>query len=169
MFKKMEKDGHLIADDLPGIYKVIGLTDLPFQIIITGELQGEEYAAYRALTDKADEEDVKQVIDRVRNEQDDTVREYYREFINLVMEKNPQYIDMIRRDKEIADVLMDIVKDRVEERVATERNMQQQETTLNHIKDLMRNLSFTVEQAMDALNIPREQRDIYSALVKQGA
>ncbi len=105
----------------------------------------------------------------MRNEQDDTVREYYREFINLVMEKNLQYIDMIRRDKEMADVLMDIVKDRVEERVATERNMQQQETTLNHIKDLMRNLSFTVEQAMDALNIPREQRDIYSALVKQGA
>lgn len=59
MFKKMEKDGHLIAGDVPRIYKVIGLTDLLFQIITTGELQGEEYAAYRALTDKADEEDVK--------------------------------------------------------------------------------------------------------------
>ena len=63
LFEEMEKDGTLVKGEIPGIYHVKGYTDLPFQIIITGELKGEEYAAYRALTDKADEADVERIIE----------------------------------------------------------------------------------------------------------
>ena len=48
-----------------------GYTDLPFQIVITGELKGGEYAAYRALTDKVDEVDVESVIEGAGQEKDD--------------------------------------------------------------------------------------------------
>lgn len=40
MFREMEKKGSLVKDDMPGIYHVKGYTDLPFQIIITSELEG---------------------------------------------------------------------------------------------------------------------------------
>ena len=53
LFEKMEKDGTLVKDRTHGIYHVKGLTDLPFQIIITSELEGDEYAAYRALYSRA--------------------------------------------------------------------------------------------------------------------
>ena len=59
------------------------------------------------------------------------------------------------------DVLMEIVKDRVDERVDAER----QQTTVAHIRDIMKNLKLTAEQAMDALSIPQSQRSTYAGLV----
>lgn len=74
LWKEMKKAGELIETDTAGIYRVIGYTKLPFQIIITSELKGKEYAACRALTDKANEVDVEQVIEDGGHEQDDAVR-----------------------------------------------------------------------------------------------
>ena len=49
LFSKLERNGNL-EKSAPGIYRVKGITDLPFQIIITSELEGDEYATYRALS-----------------------------------------------------------------------------------------------------------------------
>ena len=68
LFDKMEKNGNLEQDATSGIYHVKGYTDLPFQIIITSELEGEEYAAYRALTDKAEQADVESIVINAENE-----------------------------------------------------------------------------------------------------
>ena len=59
------------------------------------------------------------------------------------------------------DVLMEIVKDRVDERVKA--NVQQ--TTVTHINNIMAKLKYTAEQAMDLLSIPQSQRVIYAGLV----
>ena len=165
LFKGMEKDGTLVRDDTPGIYHVKGYTNLPFQIIITGELKGEEYSAYRALTDKADEADVERIIEGVGQEKDDAVREHYRVLLRLVIEKNPQFIEAIRRDSSMEDVLMEIVKDRVDEQVIVGKREQEQQTTVTHINDIMTKLKYTAEQAMDLLSIPQSQRSIYAGLV----
>ena len=71
LFEEMEKDGTLVRDRIPGIYHVKGYTNLPFQIIITGELEGDGYAAYRALTDKADAADVERIIEDIGQEKDE--------------------------------------------------------------------------------------------------
>ena len=120
---------------------------------------------YRALTDKAEGNDVEQIITDSSEQKDENVREYYRIFIRLVMEKNPQLIEAIGRDKAMKDVLMEIDKDRVDEKV----NAKEQETLTTSIRNLMRNLSLTVDQAMDALSIPESQRETYAALVQQRA
>ena len=147
-----------------------GYTDLPFQIIITGELKGDEYAAYRALTDKADEADVERIIAGVGQEKDDVVRKHYRVLLRLVMAKNPQFIEAMKRGdimtyEAMDDALMEIVKDRVDERVNTAVDTERQQTTVTHIKDIMKNLKLTAEQAMDALSIPQSQRSTYAGLV----
>ena len=72
----MLKDGRLTVDKVRGIYHVNGYTDLPYRIIITSELKGEEYVAYRALTDRAKKEDVKKLISDTENEKDGEQREY---------------------------------------------------------------------------------------------
>ena len=160
-FQKMEANGTLVHSEIPGIYRVMGMVDLPFQIVITSELEGEEYAAYRALTDRADAADMERVIEKIGKETDDTVREHYRVLIKLVIEKNPQFIEVIRRDSAMEDVLMEIVKDRVDEKINAER----QETTVIHIRDIMDSFGVTVEKAMDSLKIPSAQRDTYARLV----
>ena len=161
MFQKMEKEGTLVRDGTPGIYHVKGYTNLPFQIIITGELKGAEYAAYRALTDKADEADVERIIEGVGQEKDDVVREHYRVLLRLVIEKNPRFIEAIRGDQMMEDVLMEIVKDKVDEKV----NAKEQQTTVTHIRDIMESFGVTIEKAMDSLKIPQSQRSTYAGLV----
>ena len=61
------------------------------------------------------------------------------------------------------DVLMEIVKDRVDERVDAER----QQTTVDHIRNIMESFGVTIEKAMDSLNIPQSQRSTYVGLVSK--
>ncbi len=63
--------------------------------------------------------------------------------------------------EELDDALMEILKDKVDERV----NAEKQQITVTYISNIMKNLKFTVEQAMDALNIPKSKRSIYAGLV----
>lgn len=76
---------------------------------------------------------------------DDAVREHYRVLLQLIIEKNPQFIEAIRRNPMMEDVLMEIVKDRVDEKV----NAKEQQTTVTHINDIMTKLKYTAEQAME--------------------
>ena len=71
----------------------------------------------------------------------------------------------------MTDVLMEIVKDKIDERVnaaiSTAVAAKEQETKVAHIKSIMSNLQLTLDQAMDALNIPQEQRSLYADLIKK--
>ncbi len=140
-----------------------GITDIPFQIVITDELKGEEYAAYRALTDKATEKDFERVVEGLGDEKNEAIREYYRAFFDIVVEKNPGYIDIIRRKKDMqrkaADIVMEAFKDEIEEK--------ERETKALDIQNLMANLKLTFEQVMEALNIPQSQWDTYAGLVSK--
>ena len=106
------------------------------------------------------------IIEGVEQEKDDVVREHYRVLLRLVIEKNPQFIEVIRRGntmtyEEMDDALMEIVKDKVDEKV----NAEKQQMTVTYIDIIMTKLKYTAEQAMDFLNIPTSQRGIYSGLV----
>ena len=89
LFQEMAEKGQLTEDATKGIYHVKGIIDLPFQIVITSELEGPEYAAYRALTDHASEVDVEQVIRDGSRETDSAMQDHYRVFLDLVARKNP--------------------------------------------------------------------------------
>ena len=163
LFREMEKKGSLEKDDVPGIYHVKGITDLPFQIVITSELEGEGYAAYRALTDRAEEADVEQILRRAEKETDYAVLNHYGVLLNLVVEKNPRFFDMVKGEVTMKDVLMEMVKDRVDERVKE----QEQETKLLDIKNVMESFGVTIERAMDSLKIPQADQAIYAGLVQE--
>ena len=67
------------------------------------------------------------------------------------------------------DVLMEIVKDRVDAKVSTSVNDKEQQMTVTYINDIMTKLKYTAEQAMDLLSIPQSQRSIYAGLVGKNA
>ena len=119
LFKKMEEEGTLKKDAVPGIYHVIGLTDLPFQIVITSELKGEEYAAYRALKKKADNGDLRRVLDAMRQEKNSKLLEYYWRAFRLMLEKNEEFMDVLKEADGVSaeDMLMDLLKDRVDQKI----------------------------------------------------
>ena len=168
LFRKMEETGELVQTDTPGIYHVTGMTKLPFQIVITSELQGEEYAACRALTDKANEIDIEHVIDEVANETNDVLREYYRIFLNLIADKNPEVFEEIRRDDYMKyPALMKVLEVEVNEKINEKVNEKEQETKVIDIRNVMESFGVTVEKAMESLKIPPAQRDTYAGLVSK--
>ena len=65
----------------------------------------------------------------------------------------------------MSDVLMDIMKDKVDELVRTATAKTTLATTKDHVESLMRNTGMDVRQAMDALEIPEDMRDEVEALV----
>ena len=69
---------------VPEINHLSGIVDLSFQIIVTDEPEGDEYAAFRALTKNAKEKDVEYVMDQVKQEADENVREHYGTLIKLI-------------------------------------------------------------------------------------
>ena len=163
LWNELEKSGKLINTDTSGIYYITRITELPFQIVITSELKGEEYAVCRALTDKANETDIIHIIKHAENQTNDSIREYYKIFLDLIAEKNPDIFTKIRRDHTMRGALMEIMKDDVNKRL----DAREQETIAASIKNLMSNLGFTSIQAMDALNIPLAQRNVYLDLVNE--
>ena len=183
MFREMEENGSLVRDDVAGIYHVKGYTDLPFQIIITGELEGEEYAAYRALTDRAEKADVERIVWNVKQEQDAVMLDHYGVLLNLVVEKNPQFFELVKGENTMKEMLLEMVKDevdaqvkerveeqvkeRVEEQVKERVEEQVQQTKVFDIKKMMNNLKLTLDQAMDALEISPKDRATYTVLVKK--
>ena len=68
-------------------------------------------------------------------------------------------------DEELDDALMRIIKDKVDAKVSSAVDAKEQQTTVTHINDIMKNLKLTIEQAMDALSIPQSQRSAYASLV----
>ena len=174
LFARMEREGTLVRDAVSGIYHVIGIVPLPFQIIITDELQGAEYAAFRALTDRAKVEDVERVIGAAGSAPDMVVKGHYMELFRLVLGKNPQFIAMVRKEfsMEVDEVLMEALKDRIDEKVqaavAAEKEESQKalaakdaEVVANNINSLMETMHWTVEEAMNALRLPEDKRGIY--------
>jgi hypothetical protein len=168
LFRELENMGRLVSD-AEGIYRVSGFTVFPLQIIVTSELAGDEYAAYRALTDGADDADFKNVVEWSNHEPDEVVREYYRTVIKLMVDKNPQFDRMIRRDKEMEDRLMEILKDRVDERVNEAVAVKEREDAVAYLTAVIGNLGCTPEYAMDLMGIPEQQRDSYAELLGANA
>ena len=161
LFTRMEEAGELVRTDVPGVYRVLGLIKLPFQVVVTSELEGDSHAAFRALTDRAELADVARVIRAADRETDEAVRDYYGSLIELVLSKNPQVADEIGRDDTMEDVLMEILKDRVEEKLTA----QKRDVTVAYLTGVVANLGVGLDAAMDAFGIPQDQRGTYEELV----
>ena len=117
LFKELKERGNLEPDEAPGIYHIIGLVDVPFQIVITSELVGDEYATERAMIDeeRADAKDIRLVLDAAKNTTDENELEYYRTILNLISAKNPCKVEEVRRDRKMSAKWMEIFKPEIDE------------------------------------------------------
>ena len=66
------------------------------------------------------------------------------------------------------NILMEILKDRIDEMVNKAVASCEQQLTVTHLRNIMKSFGVTKERAMDALNIPQSQRSMYARLVENG-
>lgn len=141
-FERLEQ-GKLLKTDTLGVYNVADRL-LPTRIILTDELKGERYAAYRAISDKPKEADIEYLIDAA--EVDEEKRKYLRVILNLVAIKHPDLIEEIKgRDKSMTAKWMEIFKDEIGERI--------DESKLIMLVEMVGKGIITIEQAAQGLDM----------------
>ena len=87
--------------------------------------------------------------------------------LDFITKKNQEVIDELRREHGMANALMDILKDEIEEKLNVKEQETRQETMAAAIRNVMESLGIGVEKAMDTLKIPPEQRSVYAGLVRR--
>ena len=186
-FSDLEARGILSPTDVPGIYRVSQITDLPLQIVITDELQGDEYTAYRAFSDRAKQDDIMHLIAIGNNTEDDILHRRYQTVVKLIGTKNPEAFEEIGGDRTMKDFVREFFKDEFREQeeqfqlrekeyqqqIQQQKEQYQQQiqqqammTTAENIKTIMRNTKSTLKQAMDTLSIPAKDRKKLKELVE---
>ena len=117
-FAEMANDGTLTSTSVPGVYSIHGLTDLPFQVVIIGELEGEAYAAYRVLKKHAEVSDVELLLNRLEKadeKNDQNMMDRLHRILDLVEKKNPGTVaDKIEEMKKMKSVFMDVLKPEID-------------------------------------------------------
>ena len=157
LFTSWEKAGRLVKTGIPGIYQVLGFFDLPFQIVITGELEGAEYAACRVIAAKVREADIQQVVNSSNRVADEGLKDYYRTILTLMAEKHYGLLStVIRRTSMSTDALLDILKDDID-RIVDERLEQERKTASEQLEQARKTASEQLEQERRAANEQLEQ------------
>jgi ligand-binding sensor protein len=162
LFSALEKSGNLVRTDTPGIYRVSilsGVFDIPFQIVITGELEGNEYAACRVLAAKAEEADMRQVISLARDETGEVAKNCYRIILNLMLEKHRELFSMITRRANMAsDALLDFFKDDID-KIVDERMAQERKEANVRLEQERQEASVRLEQERQLLEQEKQKAD----------
>ena len=102
LFKKL---GNCVEEtDVKGVYDVKNWkTGFPIRIVVTTELEGREYAGFRAISKKPDISDIQQIIDEVRKEPDENVKKWYRDYLELFSRLDSETLEEAkRRDPDMA-------------------------------------------------------------------
>lgn len=145
-FERLENQGKLCQGETEGVYNVA--ERLPTRIILTDELKGEQYAAYRAISDKPKEDDIEYLIDAA--EEDEEKRKYLRVILNLVAAKHPEMIEEIKgRDKSMTAKWMEIFKDEI----AVERAEGRSEGMIQMCASLVDDGTLSIEKAAEKLGM----------------
>ncbi|MBR4515299.1 MAG: hypothetical protein IKO61_10490 [Lachnospiraceae bacterium] len=157
LIRLIEASGGKVEERFPGIYYVTGLIAIPSQIIVTSRLKGEEHAALKILSRNAKEEDVRSFLEQSKSFKTQGDIENANAVLQVSVTANSRLYSMIRGDDVMCQALMDLMKDEIEEREekATEA------ATGMAIRKMMSSLNLTAEEAMDALEIPQDKRQIF--------
>ena len=115
LFKEL---GDRIVDGpAKGIYYIKNWTcDIPIQIIVTRELEGDEYAGFRAISKKPKEEDVIAFMKEHRNESE--VSSFVRAYADGISKVDSNLMEELKvRYPEMSKTLMEIMEPEINERI----------------------------------------------------
>jgi hypothetical protein len=157
LMAELKREGHGVEETYPGIYYVTKNLPFPVQIVVTSKLNPETHSSLRILTDNARIEDVRRFLEQARCMEKPGERDNIDAVLQASVAANFELYEEVRRDSIMCQAMKELMKDEI----AEERNEAETETQVKNIKNIMKNFKCTVEQAMDALEIPQQKRSTY--------
>ena len=148
---------HIKEGAAPGIYEITGWNvDFPIRIVVTSELEGEEYAGFRTITKKPEIEDIKKIIDAAATETDPEMVKYYRMFLEMLSKLDSEVVEeAYRRIPEMAKDWRQIFK--FDEEMNSAVNNAVDNTTRINLYIYVQNGTMTLKNAATNAGISEDQ------------
>ena len=105
------------ADMVKGIYHINGWkVNVPTKIVVTGELEGAEYAAFRVISEHPSLEDVRLLMEEGEKATDKTQKDAFTALIKLLNKADHEVFEELkRRYPKMAKTLMDLLEPEIKE------------------------------------------------------
>ena len=147
LFKEL--GSQVIEADTKGIYHIEGITDLPFQIVVTGELEGAEYAGYRAISNRPREEDARQILEDGYKQTEQFVKEQYKAFLDKLTTVNRNLVNRMKRsDKMKYEAILSVFKPEIDKEI----DDAVRKTTENNLFDYVNKGGMSIDFAASQAN-----------------
>ena len=159
LFKDLVSEGYKVTETDAGVYLLSGFIDMPIQVVVIKELEDEVFRPLRIMIPDADEDEIRNFLKESMNYDLPEDLNNFSAVLNISSEANEELFEKIRRDDDMGEAMRRVMKDDLDKR--------EQETKLFDIKNIMTKLKYTVDQAMDLLDIPSDQRAMYAGLVNR--
>ena len=161
LFKMLEVSGVVITEKYKGIYYLTGKVLFDTQVIVTGQVDGKKHPGLKILSRNAKEDDIRAFLQDTKQAKDPADYQNIDAVLQVSVSENEELFRRIREDDKMCQALEELMKDKIAEERADERIG----VRLSDIKELMRNMKLSADQAMNALGIPDAEQSKYSAML----
>ncbi len=109
LFRYFEQHGCRISKPCSGIYYIEGIVLFPTQIIVTGELDTKNHVWLKALSDKLQEKQLRELLKRIRQLTGKENRELADSVLEVSIGANKQAVETLKGDENMCQALMEIM------------------------------------------------------------
>jgi len=160
LFDELKIIGFEIKERYPGIYYLTENTTMfpAVQIVVISQLSQDKHSSLRILSKHVKKEDVKLFLKEAEKYTEKEDRDNIDAVLQASISANYDLYESVREEYVMCEALERLMHDKIEEKVNIGMREGRKESNLAAIKNIMKKLSFTAEQAMDLLEIPESQR-----------
>ena len=118
--KELIADGYLIDNPFPGIYYISGMVDIRMQIVVTGELEGDDYIPLRIQQKNVSGSDFRKFVESIKTTYSSEESDYVESILkNGLYGDTGALLEVIEEDEEMEKRWMELFK--MDERLAESR------------------------------------------------
>jgi hypothetical protein len=164
LIETLKSHGILVEEKFPGIYYLSGNTIFDTQIVVTGQLTRETLSSLRVLSKNVKEEDVRRFLTSTEHMVMPGDLNNADAVMQVSIAANRKVYDLVKEDYYMCEALRELMKDEIDREKAEVREKAREEAReekISLISNLMETMKLTAEQAMNALKIPAEERQLY--------
>jgi hypothetical protein len=117
--KQLKEGGYTIENAYPGIYYIGGMVDMRMQIVVSSELEGDDYVPLRIQRRNADRSDYRRFLENT----DKVYTEDESDLVSMILENGlyggrKEVVSMARKNSVSYKIMREVLKDELEEREA---------------------------------------------------
>lgn len=118
LIKQLAKIGCSVKEYRPGIYYVRGKVLFPTQIVVISQLKGDEYLAFKSLSDLFSSEDALKFMSVAVEKRNADNQEYLDSIFQVSMNVNRDlYVELKRRKPDMCQAFKELFKEEIQEEI----------------------------------------------------